>query len=154
MAAAGIDAFTSRIPNALTFSLLAVGLLAQATVGEGLTFALIGAGVAFALHFALWQLGLEGAGDAKLMIAVGAFVGWTTMLEATAWRYVFLLPYAVVTLTVKRKWSNFFAAIRWTQRKMLGMEVGERPPPTYMPFGPLIAIAVPLALFTPWLDMD
>ncbi len=148
-----MDAFTSRIPNAITFSLLLVGFIGQTMYGEGAWFATMGAGLAFLIHFGLWQLKLEGAGDAKLMIAVGAIVGWETMLEATIWRYIFLFPYAALTLTVKGKWPNFFAALRWTADKMRGHDVGERPEPTYMPFGPLIAVAVPMAVYTGWLDL-
>jgi prepilin peptidase CpaA len=147
-----LDLRTKKIPNWLTFSLLAVGIAVSGSIGDGWAFALYGAGVAFVLHFVLWQLGLEGAGDAKLMMAVGAFVGWQTMLEATLWRYVLLLPYAVVALTVLRKWGNFRAALHWTIARAQGVEVGERPTPTELPFGPLIAVAVPVAVYTSWLD--
>jgi Flp pilus assembly protein protease CpaA len=146
--AAVIDVQTTRIPNALTFPLMLLGLLVQGTIGTGMMDGFTGLGVAFALHFALWQLKLEGAGDAKLMMAVGAFVGWQTMLEATLWRYVLQIPYAVVVLTVKGRWANFQAAARWTLLKAQGVDVGERPEPTLMPFGPLIALATPAAVYT------
>lgn len=152
MVAAGTDIASKRIPNWLTFGLLAVGLVWQTVAGQGLVYALYGAGAAFALHFVLWQIKLEGAGDAKLMMAVGAFCGWQTMLEATWWRYVLLVPYALVTITVLGRWQNFKAAVMWTYMKATGMDVGERPEPKYMPFGPLIALAVPAALYTDWLD--
>lgn len=150
--AAGLDLRTSRIPNALTFSLLALGLAVSVTIGAGLGVALTGVGVAFVLHFVLWQLGLEGAGDAKLMMAVGAFLGYAPMLEATLWRYLLLIPYAVVVITVKGRWGNFRAALQWTLLKAQGSEVGERPEATEVPFGPLIAVAVPLAVYTDVLD--
>lgn len=122
-------------------------------MGDGLVAGLLGAGVAFALHFVMWQMKLEGAGDAKLMMGVGAILGWAPMLEATVWRYVLLLPYAVTALTVMRRWPNFIAAVMWVRSKSLGADPGPRPPATEMPFGPLIAVAVPLAIFTSWLDL-
>jgi Flp pilus assembly protein protease CpaA len=146
------DARTKRIPNWLTFTLMLAALIYQALAGEGMLFALEGLGAAFVLHFALWQMKLEGAGDAKLMMGVGAFVGWATMLEATAWRYVLLVPYAIVAITAMGRWQNFLAAVLWSAEKARGMPVGERPEPAYMPFGPLIAVAVPLAMRTAWLD--
>lgn len=150
--AGAIDVRTTRIPNALTFPLMLVGLLVQGTVGTGAMDGFLGLGAAFALHFALWQLKLEGAGDAKLMMAVGAFIGWQSMLEATLWRYILQIPYAVIVLTVKGRWANFRAAAQWTLLKAQGVDVGERPEPTLMPFGPLIAIATPIALTTTALE--
>lgn len=120
--------------------------------GAGLGPALLGAVLAFVLHYGMWTIGLEGAGDAKLMTGVGAFVGYATMLEATLWRYLLLLPYAVLVITLKRRWPNFRDALRWSLMRARGMPVGERPEPTYMPFGPLIAVAVPLAVHTALLE--
>lgn len=134
--------------------MLALGFaMAVSGWSVGWTASLLGIGVAFLLHYSLWRLGLEGAGDAKLMMAVGAFVGVGTMLEATLWRYLLLLPYAVTVITLKRRWPNFKAAVQWSLDRARGLPVGERPEPTYMPFGPLLAIAVPIAVQTPWLDM-
>jgi Flp pilus assembly protein protease CpaA len=147
-----IDMRTTKIPNALTFPLMLLGLLVQATVGTGITDGLMGLAAAFAIHYVLWQIKLEGAGDAKLMMAVGAFVGWTTMFEATLWRYVLQIPYAAAVLTFKGRWGNFREASRWTLLKAQGVDVGARPEPTLMPFGPLIAVAAPIALYTDYLD--
>lgn len=156
LVAAIIDLRTKQIPNALTGPLMLVGL-AVATLSapvalEGFLFGFYGWLAAFVLHFILWQLGLEGAGDAKLMMAVGAFVGWETMIEATFWRYVLLFPYALVALTVLGRWGNFRRAITWTMAKAQGVDVGDRPEPTKLPFGPVIAAAVPAAVYTDWLD--
>lgn len=151
--AAVLDIATKKIPNWLTFSLLLVGLLATSTYGEGFVFGLTGAGVAFVLHYAMWQIGLEGAGDAKLMMGVGAILGWHVMIEATLWRYMLLFPYAIVAITVTRRWGSFRQALLWTAKKVRGRPVGERPEPLLMPFGPLIALAVPLAIYTSYLEL-
>lgn len=147
--AAGYDVKTQRIPNVLTFPLLFAGLIVQWALGEGLVYGLMGVGAAFALHFTLWSLSLEGAGDAKLMMAVGAFVGWEAMLEATLWRYILLIPYAVGALTVMKRWPRFMAALQWTLDRSQGRDAGERPEATELPFGPLIALAVPLGVAFP-----
>lgn len=143
---------SQKVPNVLTFSLMVIGVAAQWWFGQGVVYGLTGLGAAFAIHFALYVLGLEGAGDAKLMMGVGALIGWNEMIEATIWRYVFHVPFAVIVLSVKGRWANFMAAARWTMDKARGVEVGERPEPTYMPFAPLILVGTIAALSSEWLD--
>ncbi len=151
--AAVIDVRTRRIPNALTFSLMVVGLLASAMVGPGIGFGLMGFAAGFALHFTLWQFGVDAAGDAKLFMAIGAFLGWRGMLEATLWRFLLHVPFAVLVLTTQGRWGNFRAAAQWVLLKQQGVDVGERPEPTYMPLGVVIALSVPLAVYTDWLEL-
>lgn len=149
-----IDVRTRRIPNALTFGLMAFGLGLHATQGLGIGFAAAGLGVAFLVHFSLWQAGIDAAGDAKLFMAVGTFLGVSTMLEATLWRLLLHIPFALLVLTVQGKWDNFRAATRWSLAKAQGREVGERPEPTYQPLGVVVALAVGVAYLTPWLDLS
>lgn len=130
-----------------------VGLLGNAVLPDGLGFgvAFQGLAIAFVLHFGLHVLGLEGAGDGKMMMAVGAFLGWETMIEATLWRYLLLLPYAVIALTVLRRWGQVLAVLLWLQAKAKGVEDVKRPEATKLPFGPVIAFVVPLAMQTNWM---
>src|SRR5690348_11258812 len=75
--AARIDLRCRRIPNRLTAPLFLCGIgcslaaLGMAGVGEGLA----GAAVAGAPFFVLWLIGGGGAGDAKMMFAIGAWLG-------------------------------------------------------------------------------
>jgi Flp pilus assembly protein protease CpaA len=85
--AAGIDFRTRRIPNRLTGPLLLGGLLwgttcsvagivpAMPIVSSGLGDSLLGAVVAGLPFFILWMALGSGAGDAKLMMAIGAWLG-------------------------------------------------------------------------------
>jgi Flp pilus assembly protein protease CpaA len=155
--AAVFDAWKNRIPNWMTGPLLLVAIVLSTmwspdAAWRGFAISLFAATVAFALHFVLYLMKLEGAGDAKLMMGISAMLGLEMMLEMTAWRYVLLFPYAIITITVRRRWGNFAAALRWTIGGFLGRDMGERPEPTYMPFGPLIALSFPIALATTWLD--
>lgn len=65
-----------RIPNKVTVSGFLAGLVTVALLQGGFPLsALAGAGLALAVSFPLVALGGIGAGDAKLLAAVGAFVG-------------------------------------------------------------------------------
>lgn len=70
------DLRTRRIPNVLTVTGLFLALLLRAVPGgDPLAPGFLGAGIAFALSFPLVLLGGLGGGDAKLLTAVGAFLG-------------------------------------------------------------------------------
>jgi prepilin peptidase CpaA len=77
LAAAVSDVRAFRIPNALTFPALIAGLAYHALRGgwgelqSSLTAVMVGGG----LLLLLYALGLMGAGDVKLMAAVGAWLG-------------------------------------------------------------------------------
>lgn len=72
-----VDLRTRRIPNLLVgFGMcLGFGLAWSATGPAGLWFALKGVATGFALFFPLFLLRAFGAGDVKLMMAVGSLVG-------------------------------------------------------------------------------
>src|SRR5664280_1551296 len=79
LAAAVFDVLYRRIPNWLTVSGVALGIAMNTLIGSpeaGLEFSLVGLAVAFGIYAALYALRAMGAGDVKLMAAVGALVGW------------------------------------------------------------------------------
>ncbi|HSJ24326.1 MAG TPA: prepilin peptidase [Longimicrobiales bacterium] len=86
--AAVMDVRTRRIPNVLTLSALGVALALRALLGwPALGAGLLGAGVALALLLPLFAMGGVGGGDAKLLVAVGGFLGlggFITAVLATA----------------------------------------------------------------------
>jgi len=71
------DLRMSRIPNWLTFSAMFFALVGHAWFGglQGVIFGLLGLGVGLGLFFILYISGGIGAGDVKLMAAVGTIVG-------------------------------------------------------------------------------
>lgn len=88
-AGALIDVRTRRVPNALTLSLAAVGVLvAVAGVGAvGPAAALTGFAVGLALMLPGYLMGGTGAGDVKLLAAAGTLLGPT----GTLWAFAFTL---------------------------------------------------------------
>jgi prepilin peptidase CpaA len=84
LAAAVFDVRYRRIPNWLTVAGVALGLGMNAVLSRSpapgnwgmFRASLIGMGAGFGVYFVLYALRAMGAGDVKLMAAVGAVVGW------------------------------------------------------------------------------
>ena len=146
------DMTSGRIPNVLTFSLLLVGLAANAAMGQ-LWLGLMGLLSGFGLHYLLWHLGVEKGGDAKFMMALGATVGWLEMVETTLLLFVLFLPVGIAVLALRGRLMNFVLTILWAFDKALGREAGNAPKTTSMAFAPVILVASVVAALTKFLHV-
>jgi prepilin peptidase CpaA len=81
---AAFDWRTRRIPNALTLPAIVLGLVLYGLADglSGLAFSGKGLALGAGLFFIPYFLGGMGAGDVKLMGAVGALLGWQMTLVA------------------------------------------------------------------------
>lgn len=109
------DLKTQRLPNYLTMPTLLLGLVMNiirvgwlgangepgwffgwtGTVGgilDGLSFSIAGLALAFAMFTILWQLNKCGAGDVKMMTALGAWTGPLWFLFVFAGTIVAVIP--------------------------------------------------------------
>ncbi len=72
-----VDLRSGRIPNWLTYTVMGVALLAHTVVAgqSGALFSLGGLGTGLGIFLLMYVSGTIGAGDVKLMAAVGAILG-------------------------------------------------------------------------------
>jgi prepilin peptidase CpaA len=83
--AAYVDWRQHRVPNWLTASIATAGLAAQVLCGQGLLQGLGGLLVGFGVLIVPWAMHGMGAGDVKLMAAIGAWFGpWMTVISFCA----------------------------------------------------------------------
>ena len=138
------DVRSMKIPNVLTVPLMIAGLGLHALDGTPMV-AILGLAAAFVVHFGLFALGVDKAGDAKLMMGVGACLGWAEMIEATLFALVAFLPAALLLVFAQGRLANLLAAGQWTLARVTGQEAGERPAATYLVKAPFILLGVMLA---------
>ena len=88
------------IPNILTFPAMLTGLIYYTLTngGEGLLFSLGGLATGLAVLLILFLMGAMGAGDAKLMGAIGALSGTHAVVNAALFTMVSGGVYALILI--------------------------------------------------------
>ena len=144
-----IDLRTRRIPNALTASLAAVGVGFAATGISGLSIgaSLVGLALGLALMLPGHFLGATGAGDVKLMGAVGAVVG--PGMVVTAFLFTAIAG-GVLAVAVAVQRQRLAATIAGTGRLIAApaeahQDIRSATPARRFAYGPAIAIGSVLA---------
>jgi len=109
------DLLYKKIPNWLTFSSLLFGIIFQSVFRgyDGFIFSLQGIGMGFVIPFIIYLAGGFGAGDVKLMAAIGSFVGpqeifiifiFSSLLSGI-WAIILLAIHGFILHTLKRYYS-------------------------------------------------
>lgn len=135
------DLRDGKIRNWLTFPLMVFGVAYHAMVGPDRWLGLVGLAAATALHFTLFALGIQRAGDAKLFMGLGACVGWVEMVEASLWFALLYVPVGLATLAAKGRLSNLVATVRYVAQRSMGRPSEPPPESTMMIAGPTILVA-------------
>jgi prepilin peptidase CpaA len=100
-----------RIPNWLTFPALVLGIGYHTIIGGfyGLGFSFLGMVVGFGFFFLFYIAGGMGAGDVKLMAALGSFLGPTDVLYAGAYTAIAGGVYALILILARKENRKAFA---------------------------------------------
>src|SRR5512139_312058 len=156
--AAWWDLRTRRIPNGLTLPVLVGALCTHSALhsGQGLLGSLAGAAAAGALLLPGYLLRFTGAGDVKLLMTVGALLGFPAGLRV-----------GLVSIVVGGVLGVIVALSKHRLREMLGRAAGlgrwlahraarvplERPEASglRLPFGVAIALATAVVAWAPWI---
>ncbi len=126
-AAAVKDRQCARIPNALIFIAACNGVILQLCMhgGSGLLKAAMGAAIPLILCGWLFALAMLGAGDLKLLMAVGVYTGPVGMLEVL---FLALISGAVLSLAKILKYGIFRERMRYFFNYVQQMISGRREP--------------------------
>jgi len=103
--AAASDLQVRRIPNVLTYSSMVVGLAYHSGMYgiEGFVFSAGGLALGAALLIGPYVFGIMGAGDTKLMAAMGSIIGPSGVLYAFLFTAIIGAIYAVIVLIGNRR---------------------------------------------------
>ena len=126
-----------RIPNALVLPCAAVGMVLQTVMpgAAGLSASLLGFIFGLAVLLPLFAFGKFGAGDVKLLAALGALRGFSFIWRATLLGALAGGVIAVIQMSLKRELSiSVYGALTQSYRSTLTMA-----------YAPAIAIGVLLA---------
>jgi len=99
-----MDVRTFRIPNILTYSFILLGISYNIfqTGYEGFIFSVLGVLTGIGLLFFFYLLGWMGAGDAKLLGAIGAFIGAKDVIVAFIFSALIGGMYAIIVMVLFR----------------------------------------------------
>ena len=139
------DLRTRRIPNWLTASALIGGLVVNLLVGgpPGVLSALEGAGLGFVLLIPFYAIRAMGAGDVKLLAALGALLGPQTLLVAAA---AGALVGGLMSLIILARRGRLSLAVH----QMFVMHTAPTPSGAKAPYAVAIATGVYVAVLRSW----
>jgi prepilin peptidase CpaA len=139
-----VDIRTRRIPNELTATMagVGVGLAASGASGVPLWASVLGFVVGLALMMPGHLLGATGAGDVKLMAAVGAIIGPSLVISAFLFTAI---AGGLLALAVATRRRRLTATLAGTGRLMAGSAEAREmlraaPATNRFAYGPAIAV--------------
>jgi prepilin peptidase CpaA len=145
------DFMTGKIPNLLSFPMMVFGIIYHSVISGwgGLGFSLGGMFMGIMFFLIPYAMGGMGAGDAKLMGGVGAFLGFKGVLIAAFLAVLFGLVYAIILLAIYpdfardmfSRWGNIIKIFFLTGRFIFI-------PPEKNQKQPVLRFALPIALGT------
>ena len=86
-------------------------------------------------------------GDVKLLMGIGACVGWMELIETTFWYAAVYIPVGLAVLIYRKRLGNLAAVGKHVAKKASGQrtEESDRPESTLLWTGPVISVAAVIA---------
>lgn len=167
------DLTQKRIPNKLTFPVILLGFLAYTIESgfRGLAFSLLGFFIGMLIFLIPFAMGGMGAGDVKLMAAIGALKGWRFAVATGIYSALAGGVYVLIYLLYKRRLAKtllrLFAFLlrpiifaisisfkfKWVkniQEYFINIEIEKEE--HYIPYGLAIGVGAMGVLFNIWSD--
>lgn len=156
------DVAAHRIPNWLSLLILVSGVSWNAFSAEGLGLKDSSAGFAAGLLLMLfgYVFASMGAGDTKLMAAIGSVVGFDKVIDVVFYSYITMLVMAIIFITVQGGWVKVW--LRY-QALIYGLGAGivsyQKPDSTEaagrrIPLAPAIALATCYVLYPAFCKLE
>jgi prepilin peptidase CpaA len=145
-----IDLRTRRIPNALTMSLAATGMLCAATGMSGLSVraALAGFAVGLVMMLPGHLIGATGAGDVKLFAALGTLIGPAVIITAFLYTAIAGGVLALIVATRRRRLAHTITGTARLAARVADTAELEHPRANNrFAYAPAIAVGTLLAAF-------
>ncbi|MBI4496876.1 MAG: prepilin peptidase [Chloroflexi bacterium] len=116
------------VPNLLTFPAMALGLVLHSVTSgwDGLGFASLGLVAGLGLHLLPFLLGRMGAGDVKLLAALGAFLGPSLALWTALYAALFGGVWALVLIVRTLGWAPVYLALSGSWKALVTASAGVR----------------------------
>ena len=156
------DVRIKKIPNWLSLGLMVSGLIGNAVAIKGLSLGDSGAGLVVGLLLMLpgYVFGSMGAGDVKLMAAIGGVLGFTPIVDVVIFSYLLMFVLAVLFVIIKgdlirllRRYQmllyGLFSGIVSYQKPDSSEAAGQR-----IPLAPAIAMATCYVLYPTISNVD
>lgn len=158
--AAVIDGYKLKVPNWITFPMIISGWIYSTVIGGwgGLGESLVGTAVGLGLLLPAYAIGGMGAGDVKLLMGVGAWMGaqdtfWAFLVSAIVGGVI-----AVLMVAYHRQWKHHISQF-WTilteifvirsPSQLSAIAADRKPTMRLLPYGIPIAIGS-IAYFAWW----
>lgn len=147
--AAGRDFFYKKIDNKIILVALPVAVvIAFFERGvDGLLGSVTGFATAFSIFFPLYFLGGIGAGDTKLMAAVGALTSWRFIIWGTFFTAVSGLFVTLIYIAVHKSWRESFKGAFSLKRKDRMKEIADKESKRTVPYALAICVGCIWALY-------
>jgi len=153
--AVATDILYGKIHNVLTIPAMACGLMYHVYVKgfEGFLFSFEGLLIGFGVLIFFYAFGMMGAGDVKLMAAIGSFLGPAGVFNAFLFTAFSGGVYALIVLALHGRLINFLKHIFYTfkiflMRGGLELQQNERKPTPKLCYGIAIAVGTTLSIFS------